>query len=208
MKISKKLLSMVLCGFITFGGVQSLSLIKADAFQEPIKWQIPIRIKLRATLNRFYHQSRVIDLQCTKDNVLQIQKLDTIPWNMTFDDDFIIGVNNVDLLGVTQIPFYLHEGESNADQRLAKEVRDFNNKHYKVGCPMFIHGRYWNDTLWFPSTMYMHQTSNNDYASGYRSRDRWKTGFNTADNGLYECTFMHTSDITRFMSAEDKSQNI
>ena len=91
MKVSKKLLSMVLCGCITFGGVQALSLKKVDAFQEPIKWSVPIRIKLRAVNNYFYKQWRQINLDCTKDNILQLRKTSTIPNNMTFDDNFVIG---------------------------------------------------------------------------------------------------------------------
>ena len=194
MKVSKKLLSMVLCGVITFGGVQALSLKKVDAFEEPLKWSVPIWFKLRAVHNYFYKQWRQINLDCTKDNVLQLRKTSTIPNNMTFDDDYVIGINNIDYLGVTEYPFFVLANESNADRRLQKEINDFNRRHYKVGCPIFMHGVYWNDTLTLPSKMYLYQSSNNDYSKGYKSRNRWRSGFNTTDIGLVECTFVHASD--------------
>ena len=211
MKVSKKLLSMVLCGVITFGGVQALSLKKVDAFQEPLKWSVPIRIKLRAVHNYFYKQWRQINLDCTKDNILQLRKSTNIPSNMTFDDDYVIGINNIDYLGVTEYPFFVLANESNADRRLQKEINDFNRRHYKVGCQLFIHGTGWDDTLTLPSKMYLYQSSNNDYASGYKRRNRWKSGFNTADNGLYECTFMHAydeQDLFKNMNAEERSRGI
>ena len=204
MKLSKKLLSMVLCGFITFGGMQSLSLIKADAFQEPRVWQVPIKIKLRAIHNRFYKQWRQIDLYCTNTGILQLQKSTTIPSNMTFDDTFMLGINNLKYGGITEYPLYLYQGDSNADRKLANEIDYFNAQNYPVGCPLFLHGKNWNDTLTLPSKMYLYQGSSNDYSQGYKSIDRWKTGFYTKWDGLHECIFMHSGDAEAGMSPAER----
>lgn len=202
MKISKKILTVFMCGLIAIGGSQATSLIKADAAQVTDitpkageRWRVGIHLKLRAKHNYFYKQWRRIDLVCKNNGSVLLDKVSTIPSNMTFDDTFLIGFNdNAHARGVTKLPFWVSMNiGGNTDAILQEEIDDFNNAGVVVGDPIYIHGRYWNDTLTFS---YLHDAlknciSSNDYTQGYKSVNRWDTGFWIKDDGLYECVFKH-----------------
>lgn len=205
MKISKKILTAFMCGLIAIGGSQATSLIKADASQIPDitpkqgeRWRVGMNLKLRAKYNKLYHQWRRIDLVCRDNGSLFIDKVSTIPRNMTFDDTFLIGFNDEahakNGVAVTKLPFWLSMNiGGDTDAILADEINDFNAAGVQVTDPLYIHGRYWDDTVTFCYMSHALQNcqTRNDYTRGYKSVNRWDTGFWAENDGLHECVFRH-----------------
>lgn len=205
MKISKKILTAFMCGLIAIGGSQATSLIKADAAQisditcKPGEcWRVGIDLKLRAKHNYFYKQWRSIVLVCKNDGSLYLEKTSTIPNNMTFDDTFLIGFNDEahakNGVATTKLPFWVSMNiGGNTDAILKEEIDEFNAAGVRVTDPIYIHGRYWDDTVKFRYMNHALQNCQicNDYTQGYKRVNRWNTGFWAEMDGLHACVFMH-----------------
>ena len=199
---SKKVLSMLLCGLIVIGGGHSATLVKADATssntmsksaQGEVLWRQGVRFKLRAKHNTLYKDWWEINLVCNKNGVLSLEGRTDIPSNLTFDDYFVMGFNDSDKNGITRIPFEAGFTWGSTADLLRKEMNDFNNAQVKVGEPIFIHGLDWDGTLRFAknSLVIKNHISSNDYTAGYRSVDKYCTGFYVKHDGLHEAVFMH-----------------
>ena len=200
MKISKKVLSMVICGFIVFGGSQ-VGLIKAHAAttnntratQSNVKWEQQIAFKLRAKWNSLYKAWWNIKLVCTKDGKLRLEGPTNIPGNLTFDDRFIMGYRRANSLE-NHLSFVFGPSRyASAGDALNRAMLLFNQAEVKIGDEIFVHGENWTDTFeWLPMNSKIHQTSQNEYAYGYKNIDRYAVGFKATENGLDEVqNFVH-----------------
>ena len=213
MKISKKILTMFLCGFIAVGASQLSTLVKADAAtvtqsvaQKGEKWRLGIRLKLRAKRNMLYKEWRQIDLVCEEDGSLQLDKISTIPKNLTFDDTFYIGFYDfkdktidINTDDKAHLPFILDMNiGGDTDAILKKEIDDFNKAGAKVGDFFFANGKRWDDTLKFSSVHYpVTQTiTDNDYTHGYKNVVKWCVSFETTENGLEETKYGHSPHLS------------
>ena len=194
MKISKKVLSMVLCGFIVFGGSQ-VGLIKAHAAtpnntratQSNDYWRQKIRFKLRAKWNSLYKSWWTIDLVCGKDGILRLEGPTNIPGNLTFDDRFIMGYRKDGSLE-NHLSFVFGPSRyASAGDALNRAKILFNQARVKIDDSIFVHGEDWNDTLTFPSyDSVICRTSQNVYDYGYKNIDRYVVGFKATNYGLVE----------------------
>ena len=209
MKISKKIVSMLLCGFIAIGGSQ-LSLVKAHASSVTTRsvqanqgdlWREGVRLKLQAKYNHLYKDWWEITLVCDKNGHLRLEGRTDIPGNLTFDDNLIMGQRYYEpglRKRVTALCFEVGPSWGSASTDLKDSMRLFNESDVKVGDLLFAHGRGWNGTLRFsPRNNVIHNTiSNNDFTQGYKSVSRWATGFEIRKNGLYECHWDHDYDVS------------
>ena len=214
MKISKKLLSMVLCGLIVVGGSQ-LTLVKANAATKSttsnqcgLQWQEGIRFRLRRKNNASCKDWWEVNLVCRNGRVT-LEGPTNIPDCFTFDDIFVIAVNTYDTFGIAKVPFKLYPSiGGSAKEILKQEMEDFNNFDAEVYDDVFMHGINCSDSFALSNTnsytfygnsskissnsSAIKRFSKNDYTRGYINRDRWYTGFEFRDGGLYEMVYPHT----------------
>ena len=161
-------------------------------------WRIGIRFKLRAIHNYFYKDWWQIDLVC-RDGILSLEGRTDIPSNLMFDDIFIIGFTDKGTRNSTWLPFTTYDSKS-ASYVLQKEMAEFNAAKIEVGEPIYIHGYYWDSTLRFADTDgVINQTSLNTYAYGYRTVDKWNTGFLVTKEGLTEILYIHSGSDAKYM---------
>ena len=207
MKISKKVLSMVICGFIVFGGSQA-NLIKAHAasssttsIQNSIQWKQTVRFKLRAKWNTLYKAWWSINL-VYRDGRLTLEGPTNIPGNLTFDDTFVLGYRNYDKDPLRQetkiITQFRPSHNCSAGDALRRAMDLFNRAGIKRFDTIFMNGENWNDTLKFSSVNpKIIQNSNNNYSNGYITVDKFKTGFKVEDRGLVEQGIIHYTYFSR-----------
>ena len=194
MKISKKVLSMVICGFIVFVGSQ-VGLIKSHeattnntrATQSDVLWEQQIAFKLRAKWNSLYKAWWNIKLVCTKDGKLRLEGPTNIPGNLTFDDRFIMGYRRANSLE-NHLSFVFGPSRyASAGDALNRAMILFNQAKVKIGDSIFVHGEDWNDTLRFPGyNSVIRKTSKNVYEYGYKNIDRYVVGFEATKYSLEE----------------------
>ena len=195
MKISKKVLSMVLCGFIVFGGSQA-SLIKANAasssttsIQKSTQWRQTIHLKLRAKWNTLYKAWWSIDLVYKNGN-LRLEGPTNIPGNLTFDDTFVFQSMDEGQKKQQTITKFRPSHNLSAGDALRRAMDLFNKAGIHDTDYIFIYGENWNDTLKYSSVNpKIIQKSNNNYSLGFHNVVRGLTGFKVSSNGLEETRF-------------------
>ena len=195
MKISKKVLSMVLCGFIVLGGSQ-VSLINAHAqsysttsIQNSTQWRQTIRFKLRAKWNTLYKAWWSIDL-VYKNGHLTLEGPTNIPGNLTFDDTFVFVKLDERQKHNQTITKFRPSHNLSAGDALKRAIDLFNKAGVHDTDYIFIYGEDWNDTFEYSYVNHViKQTSNNDYSRGFHNVVRGLTGFKVSSNGLEEHRF-------------------
>ena len=200
MKISKKILSMVLCGFIVAGGSQA-TLVKANAQSKqvvivgsdkvPSAWQQGVQIKLQRKgfpSSKTYWKIKLV----YKNGHLRLEGPTNIPGCYTFDDTFIMGYQKQG--GSVQAPIIFRTcNNASAGNALKRAMDIFNRADIKDGDKIFMNGKKWQTTLKFTSNLLIKGITGNDYTKGYQPDriDRNTAGFTVEPDGLYEAIVDH-----------------
>ena len=205
MKISKKIMTMLLCGFMTISGSQLL-LVKANAETSSAsnqnKWEQPIRLKLRAKWNELYKSYWTINLVCKNNGELKLEGPTNVPSNLTFDDFIVMGLEDTRFIPGRSLPCLSFEVQPSRYGSAEVDLRDamamFNEEAPREGDVFYAHGFNWGGTLTFPNnkqrSTVIHQYTKNDYTKGYKTKgiDRWKSAFEIKSDGLHECLWDHS----------------
>ena len=187
MKLSKKLLGVVLSGFMVVGASQ-VTLVKANA---QVQWKQPVRIGLQAKGVEIIKDAWQIDL-VLEGGYLKLEGPTNIPSRWTFDDEFHFGKVG-DKARSSNKPLVVRTNNVCAPGPALKRLMDqFNDLELTVGDEIYMHGQNSQTTLKFPGSSLtirrqpMARGPINNYDYGYQHVNRHQTGFIITGSGLYE----------------------
>ncbi len=197
MKLSKKVLSMVLCGLIVAGGSQA-TLVNANAQTRTVsvnnntsgKWRQEIQIGVQ--VKGYPAIKRYVSLMLKFENGhLKLELPRTVHNRFTFTDTIVMGWQKQGKGVEAPIRFRTCNGAS-AQATLQNVVRIFNNADLKVGDKFFISGQHWQTSVTFPNEQIVGVTGN-DYSQGYQPNriDRNDAAFYINAYGLSESSVYH-----------------
>lgn len=192
MKLSKKVLSMVLCGFIVFGGSQA-TLVKANAqnpYNEKPDWEMGVRFALQSKCLGLIKDWWQVQLKYVNGHLI-LQGPTSIPSCLTFGDTFTLGWQKKGQSRVEHTVFRPCNG-ANAGAALGRAMDMFNKAHLEPGDKIFVNGQKYDYTLRFAeSEKIIHANSFNNFWQGYQGVDRNKEAFVVQYNGLCETCLEH-----------------
>ena len=196
MKLSKKVLSMVLCGLVVLGGSQA-ALVKANAqtviagssLVDPA-WKQEIRFGMQSKAGSGIKSGWSMEL-VFKNGHLKLDGRTNVGCTWTFGDTFKVGWEKTN--GQRGQTIFRTSGASAADA-LGKVKSQFNNADIGVGDKVYFYGEKWDTSLTFPnSRLIIKGITGNDYSKGYNPRaiDKTVAGFCVYKDGLHEAIVHH-----------------
>ena len=183
MKVSKKILSAVLCGLIVVGGSQA-SLVKANA---QTQWSEVVGFKTHTKGFCGFTDRWSLNLQLI-DGKLKLNGRTDIPENITFHDTYTVGWRKRYATKYNTTVFRPC-WQASAGSALRKVEQMVNNANLGVGDVIFIHGERYNDSVTFSNPDLIKQEkqsrlSYNNYFPLYKTLDQHHTAFYVTDDGL------------------------
>ena len=198
MKLSKKLLSMVLCGLIVVGGSQA-TLVNANAQSRviapstdnyPHAWTLGVRFNLQTKIMGLFKDWWQINL-VYKDGYLRFNGCTDIPEHLTFNDTFVVGWEKAGTNKIHREIFRPCTG-ADAGNALGRMMDAFNRANIKSGDTIFMNGQKYDYTLRFANPqLVINGVEVNNYARGYQSIDRNSAAFLVGQDGLYPTRLPH-----------------
>ena len=190
MKLTKRVLSMVLCGLVVLGGSQA-ALVKADAQtviaagndQYRGRWTQGVRFGMQ--LKGFSGTKSGWSLQFVhKDGHLTLTGPSNVGSTWTFGDTFHLGFLRD---GQTHEQVF-RTGSGSAGNALGRAMKWFNESNVHDGDFVFCYGENWQTSVTFDGPSMIKGLGSNDYSRGYqRGRiDKFNAGFGIDDHGLHE----------------------
>lgn len=189
MKLTKRVLSMVLCGLVVLGGSQA-ALVKADAQtviaagnnQYTGKWTQGVRLGMQ--LKGFSGTKSGWSLKFVHDNGhLRLEGPSNVGSTWTFGDTFHLGFVGQD--GKKHETVF-RTGNGPAGPALKRAMEWFNGSNVKDGDIVFCYGESWQTSVTFDGPSMIKGILGNDYRHGYQNVNRKDAGFRVDNGGLYE----------------------
>lgn len=198
MKLSKKVLSMVVCGLVVLGGSQA-TLVKANALVATIvpgndhyspTWQQGVRFGMQSKACPGIKDGWSMNFTF-KEGCLTLDGPTNVGCTWTFGDKFVLGWEKANgEKGHT----VFRTGGGSAASALSRAREAFNNARIHVNDKIYVYGDSWDTSVTFPGKISMIKgVTGNNYRKGYDSRfiDKYTAGFCVKERWLQEAIVHH-----------------
>lgn len=188
MKLTKRVLSMVLCGLVVLGGSQA-ALVKADAQIAPGndqytgRWTQGVRFGMQ--LKGCPGTKSGWSLRFVHDNGhLTLQGPSNVGPTWTFGDTFHLGFLRYGQKHET----VFRTGSGQAGPALKRAMEWFNSSNVGDGDIVYVYGENWDTSVTFDGVSMIQGFGSNNYKNGYNPKyiDKHNVGFAIDNHGLHE----------------------